>query len=541
MKNKTVSICYSLRLDVMVGLMILGFSTVGYGQLWNPNVDDTTYQNPIIHADYSDPDVVRVGDDYYMVSSSFNCAPALPVLHSRDLVNWTIINHVMPEVPPVDHFEQPRHGDGVWAPSIRYHDGWYYVYYGDPDFGIFMSRTEDPYGEWTLPHLVREAKGWIDPCPFWDEDGQAYLVHAFAGSRAGIKSIVVLHRMSADGERLLDDGVLVFDGHDDHPTIEGTKMYKRNGHYYIFAPGGGVVQGWQTILRSKNIYGPYEDKIVLHQGDTEINGPHQGAWIDTPSGTDWFVHFQEKQPYGRIVHLQPAIWQDDWLVIGTDDDGDGTGEPVQQWTKPKISSADKWIVPQTSDEFDSIDLGLQWQWHGNPKAKWAYTTNMGYLRMNPVIMDPDQNLYSAPNLLLQKMPAEEFLATAKLTFHHHHDSEQIGLVVMGRDYAYIGLKQVDEQLMIQQVTAYDGQHGAQEKIEFSERINNNTVYLRAEILEGGKVQFAYSIDGVSFTSIGAPFQSKEGKWIGAKVGLFCRRDKHQNDGGYVDVDWFRIE
>ena len=271
-----------------------------------------------------------------------------------------------------------------------------------------MCKTQDPAGEWEEPHLVQAAKGWIDPCPFWDDDGNAYLVHAFAGSRAGIKSIVVLHRMAPDGSRLLDGGVLVFDGHDDHPTIEGTKMYKRNGYYYIFAPGGGVPTGWQTILRSKNIYGPYEDKIVLHQGNTDTNGPHQGAWVSLESGEDWFIHFQEVQPYGRIVHLQPARWEDDWLLMGEDINNDGIGEPVATWKKPNVGQAYPPKVPQTSDEFDSVELGRQWQWHANPRPEWAYTTAMGFFRMNPVVFPEDQNMWMMPNLLLQKIAGSHF-------------------------------------------------------------------------------------------------------------------------------------
>jgi len=511
-----------------------------HAQAYQADLGNGQYQNPIIHADYSDPDVVRVGDDFYMVSSSFNCAPGLPVLHSKDLVNWKLINHVIDKQVPPDHFNKPQHGNGVWAPAIRYHHGWYYVFYGDPDFGIYMCKTKDPAGDWEPPHLVQAAKGWIDPCPFWDDDGNAYLVHAFAGSRAGIKSIVVLHRMAPDASRLLDDGVLVFDGHKDHPTIEGTKMYKRNGYYYIFAPGGGVAAGWQTILRSRNVYGPYEDKIVLHQGDTGVNGPHQGAWVELENGENWFIHFQEKQPYGRIVHLQPAQWQDGWLMMGVDRDGDGIGEPVNTWNKPSVSASEV-MVPQTTDEFNSIELGKQWQWQANPQPEWAYTTPMGFLRMNPVVRPAGQrNLWDAPNLLLQKLPAEEFTATAKVNFHHHFDSETTGLVVMGRDYAYLALEQQDSQLFIKQVVCLDAENGATEKTITKKPIAQKECQLSVHVMPGGKCQFAFSTDGEQFENIGELFQAREGKWIGAKVGLFAKRAVHENNGGYANYNWFRI-
>jgi len=521
-------------------ILFLKFNSIG-AQAWHPDRGDGTYQNPIIHADYSDPDVVRVGADFYMVSSSFNCAPALPVLHSKDLVNWEIINHVFLHQPPYDVFDRPQHGNGVWAPAIRYHDGWFYVFYGDPDFGIYHCKTRNPAGEWEAPHLVQSAKGWIDPCPFWDDDGKAYLVHAFAGSRAGIKSVVILHEMAPDGSRLLDDGVLVFDGHQDHPTIEGTKMHKRNGYYYILAPGGGVSTGWQTVLRSRNVWGPYEDKIVLHQGNTDINGPHQGAWVSMENGDDWFVHFQEKQPYGRIVHLQPAHWEKGWLMIGEDTNGDGIGEPVKSWKKPKVGKVYPKVIPQTTDEFDDIKLGLQWQWQANPRKEWAYNNTMGFLRLNPVVLDSTANLWEAPNLLLQKLPAESFTATAKVTFHHHFDSEKTGLIMMGRDYAYLALEQEGTKLFLKQVACPGAEHGKAEQLIEKVPVPTNEVYLRVSVADGGKCEFSYSIDGTQYTGIGNAFQAKEGKWIGAKVGLFCARNRHENDGGYANYDWFKID
>jgi beta-xylosidase len=295
-----------------------------------------TYTNPIIDADYSDPDVIRVGDDFYLTASSFNCIPGLPILHSKDLVNWKIIGHALQEQPPRDVFARPQHGNGVWAPSIRFHNNHFYIFYGDPDFGIYMVKARNAAGPWSRPLLIRRARGWIDPAPFWDDDGNAYLVHAWANSRSGIKSILTINRMSPDGTKLLDDGKTVFDGRVNHPTIEGPKLYKRNGYYYIFAPAGGVATGWQTVLRSKNIYGPYEDRIVMDRGQTEINGPHQGGWVELRSGESWFVHFQDRGAYGRVVHLQPVKRADDWPVIGVDVDGDGKGEPVAEHRKPNI-------------------------------------------------------------------------------------------------------------------------------------------------------------------------------------------------------------
>ena len=222
-------------------------------KVWVADRGDGSYQNPILHADYSDPDAIRVGDDYYLVASSFNCVPGLPILHSKDLVNWTIVANVFTQQPPYQRFSSVQHGGGVWAPSIRYHNGMFYIYYPDPDEGIYMVKSKLITGPWSVPLLIKKARGWIDPCPLWDEDGNAYLVNGLAGSRSGMKSTLIISKISNDGTTLLDDGVMVYDGHAKNPTVEGPKIYKRNGFYYILAPAGGVGTGWQLALRSKNI------------------------------------------------------------------------------------------------------------------------------------------------------------------------------------------------------------------------------------------------------------------------------------------------
>jgi beta-xylosidase len=277
---------------------------------WTPDQGDGTYAHPVIHADYSDPDVIRVGKDFFLTASSFNSIPGLPILHSEDLVNWRIANHVVHSLPFPD-YDLPAHGRGNWAPSLRHHDGLFYVFFAMPDEGVFMSRTDDPFGRWSPIACVRKTVGWIDPCPFRDEDGSAYLVNAFSKSRVGSKSVLRVTRMERDGTGLLDEGRFVFDGQKDHPTIEGPKMYTRNGFYYLFAPAGGVKGGWQTVLRSRDVFGPYEARIVLHQGNTPINGPHKGGWVELESGDSRFLHFQDAGACGRVVHLQPVEWNSD--------------------------------------------------------------------------------------------------------------------------------------------------------------------------------------------------------------------------------------
>jgi beta-xylosidase len=218
-------------------IMFTGICQERYkSSVWVADNGNGTFKNPVINADYSDPDAVRVGDDYYMIASSFDAVPCIPILHSKDLVNWTIIGHALKHQPPYEVFNKTQHGNGVWAPAIRYHNDEFYIYYPDPDFGIYLIKAKNISGPWSEPHLVEAGKGLIDPCPLWDDDGKAYLTHAYAGSRAGVKSIIVVKEMSKEGNKIIGDAVLVFDGHTQDPTAEGPKFYKRNGYYYILRP-----------------------------------------------------------------------------------------------------------------------------------------------------------------------------------------------------------------------------------------------------------------------------------------------------------------
>ncbi|MEX2603142.1 MAG: glycoside hydrolase 43 family protein [Gracilimonas sp.] len=521
-------------------------------RVWVADNGDGTYTNPIIHADYSDPDVVKVGDDFYMTSSSFNAVPALPILHSKDLVNWTLINHAVDELPPVEHFRTPQHGNGVWAPSIRHHKGEFYIYWGDPDFGIYMVKTDDPAGEWENPVLVKKGKGLIDPSPLWDDDGKAYLTYAFARSRSGINSVLVVEEMNPNGTETYGDPVLVFDGHENgNRVVEGPKFKKRGDWYYILAPAGGVTEGWQLALRSKNVFGPYEHKTVLHQGNTDINGPHQGGLVELDSGESWFVHFQDKGVYGRVVHLNPVQWIDGWPMMGKDINEDGIGEPVSTHKKPDVGKTYPIQTPSESDEFDNRHLGLQWQWHGNPEDTWALTSRSGFLRLyGKPLPEGVKNLWDAPNLLLQKFPAPEFLATTKMKFTPHMIGEKAGLIIMGEDYTYAAIERTENGFQLSQVITKGADSGQPEEIIENREIDTQEVWFRVEVQSGGNTIFSYSINGESYSKIGDVFQAKEGRWIGAKVGIFSIQpsdgdsddylDYSSQHSGFADVDWFRI-
>lgn len=518
-------------------------------EVWNPDLGNGKYKNPIIYADYSDPDVCRVGNDYYMTASSFNCVPGLPILHSKDLVNWQIINYAIETMVPEEQFDKPSHGNGVWAPAIRYHNDEFYIYWGDPDNGIFMVKTKDIYGRWDKPILVKKAKGIIDTCPIWDEDGRAYIVHGYAGSRAGLKSVLGLIEMTPDGTQTIGTDRIIFDGHEKNETVEGVKIYKRNNYYYILCPAGGVSTGWQLALRSKNIDGPYDYKVVMAQGKSNINGPHQGGWVDTPDGKeDWFIHFQDLEAYGRVAHLNPLKWTNDWPVIGTDADGNGCGEPITMGNKPSLPKQPV-NTPIESDNFDTNRLGLQWQWHANPNALWYFAdAQNNRLRLFSVPVSASHtNLWDVPNLLLQKFPAPNFTATAKVKFSPSAKiyDEQAGLVVMGLDYATIVLKNTSEGIQLTQNTCLKAKQGSKEIVNSPIiSINKNTdIWLRVRVTEqkGEAVcQFSYSLNGKKFHNLGDTFEAQPGQWIGAKVGLFVTRPISNNDGGWLDIDNFII-
>jgi len=569
----------------------------GPGPVWVADQGNGTYKNPILYADYSDPDAVRVGDDYYMTASSFNCIPGLPILHSKDLVNWTLIGYALSRLEPGEVYDRPQHGNGVWAPAIRWFKGEFYIYYPDPDYGIYVVKARNPAGPWSKPVLVVGGKGLIDPCPLFEEDGKddgdhrpggsgdgkndgdhrpggsgdgkkekgghkVWLVNAWAGSRAEVNSLLTIRPLQPDGLSVAGEARMVYDGHDRQPTIEGPKLYKRKGYYYILAPAGGVTKGWQLALRSRKIYGPYEEKVVMDQGTTAVNGPHQGAWVDTKTGESWFLHFQDRGAYGRITHLQPLHWVNDWPVIGVDKDGDGKGEPVLVYKKPDVGagriSGDGGTInaaveaAQESDEFNGDRPGLQWQWHANPKITWmAEIPGSGYLRLfamkQPV---GGRNFWEVPNLLLQKFPAPDFVATTKMRLVAEQDGKKAGLLVMGGDYAYLALMKETNGFVLVQVVCKNAEKGEEEKVVAKQvlPIDAGTaknaspmVYCRVEVrAPDAECRFSYSLDGNTYTLIGEAFFAKPDKWIGAKLGLFCLSPSDSKNGGYADVDWFRV-
>ncbi|MEB7713970.1 glycoside hydrolase 43 family protein [Kluyvera cryocrescens] len=502
------------------------------------------YQNPILCADYSDPDIVRVGDDFFMVSSSFNHMPALPILHSTDLVSWKIINHVFNALP-LAGFHEYQPGKGVWAPSIRWHDNKLWVFFSTPDEGIFMCHTDDPWGAWSEPHCLQVAKGWIDPCPFWDDNGEAWLVHAFAHSRSGIKHKLQLFSMSPDGKQLQGEGQIIYDGSCDQPTLEGPKVYKRGGWYYIFAPAGGVETGWETVLRAKSMQGPWEAKNVLFQGNTPVNGPHQGGWVELDDGECWFVHFQDAHLYGRIVHLQPMCWGDDgWPRIGEPLGENGEGQPVMRGPRPVSLPASPREKPQTSDDFANGKPGLQWQWQANPNPEWLLP---GKQQLNlhccglPSLQEKN-NVYWVPNLLLQKFPAWQFSAQTSLTLNAEKSGDAGGVIVYGERYASLLLENSHGRYRILWVTGWMSDAGiVSENRQAIAVIDDASCEMKIEVSLGGICRFAWRQNDSDWYPIAQPFAAGKGKWVGAKIGLLALSLESTKSDGFCAFDHFALE
>ena len=535
-------------------LFALSLQAQYQSKVWCPDNGDGTYTNPVLFADYSDPDVCVVGEDYYLTASSFNCIPGLPILHSKDLVNWQIVGYALEEQYPKELFDKPQHGNGVWAPAIRHHNDSLFIYWGDPDQGIFMVSSPTPSKggnvmAWSRPVCVVPGKGMIDPCPLWDDDGRCYLVNGWAASRAGLNSILTVRELSADGTRAIGKPCIAFDGWQENFTSEGPKFYKRDGWYWIMNPAGGVERGWQLAMRSKSPYGPYEWKRVMWQGKTTVNGPHQGAWVHTSQGEDWFLHFNDRGAYGRVVYLQPVDWSSGWPMMGNN------GEPYTKYRKPLTKNQKSSAIcnPQESDEFNDGQLGLQWQWHANYDQLYGMPTANGFYRLyTQDIPQHFRSLWDVPNLLLQKPTALRFTATAKVRFASKDDNQYGGLVMMGRDYSALVVHRQGDAFLLQRHTckgADAGQTEIQQTLATLMPTDRDTIpyspaiyldlYLRLTVKDG-QCRFAYSMDGKHYKDAGDVFAMREGKWIGAKFGFVAECSNRKGNRGWLDVDWIRI-
>lgn len=481
-------------------------------------VDDASlYRNPIIDADVPDPDAIRVGNRFYLVASSFHRAPGLPILASDDLVSWERIGYALEGNEPAEWFALPRHGGGVWAPSIRHHDGLFHVVYPDPDQGIFVVTAEDPSGPWTPPRLLLPGLGLIDPCPLWDDDGSTYLVHGWARSRSGRKNVLTVVPVDEGLNRTTGPAVDVIDGDaiEGFTTLEGPKFYRRDGEYWIFAPAGGVATGWQTVFRAEHPYGPYAHRIVLAQGDTPVNGPHQGAWVEDGAGGDWFLHFQDRGVYGRVLHLQPMAWgEDGWPVMGAD----GSGQPVLEHPAPfGAPQRDRSLA--RSDDFTGGRPSAAWQWEANhdPEAVAAPAADGApglLLRGGP----DGGNVRTLPRVLSQPLPGWACTASVTIELDGAQPGARAGIAVLGLAYAWAGIRVTASG--VEAVVAVRRQDDQQEHVVMTIPLSSPRLGVAIDVDDEARVRVRITADGAE-SRVDPGFQAIEGHWLGAGVSLFA--------------------
>ena len=486
---------------------------------------DGTFVNPILPADYSDIDVIRVGEDYYFISSTFQFSPGIIILHSRDLVNWTIVGHVIADLtritPELNWNRMNRYGRGVWAPAIRYHNKKFRVYVCTPNEGIFMSTAEHITGPWTPIHAVMRAGGWDDPCPFWDDDGQGYLVTTHFSD--GYK--IYLFKLTADGR-----GIIPHSGRVIHQSrgSEANKLYKINGwyyHYYSQVQREGRVP---MMDRSRHIYGPWETRQLMHVNPRIDREPNQGGFVSTAAGQWWFLTQQGTGQWdGRACCLLPVTWVEDWPIIGRIG-SDGIGNMV--WRDRMPIRGHTCRIPQTSDSFDRPVLAVQWEWNYQPRAdKWSLTDRPGYLRLYAFKPLRSNNLLTAGNTLTQRVfKTNSNVVTVQMDISGMTDGQHAGICHFASHFWTIGAARRGGK------SHFAFNHNG--KLTYGPAISSTVVWFRSIWDIGGQSRFSFSLDGRRFVAFGDKFRLAWGFYRGDRIGIFNFNNKA--DSGHVDVKYF---
>ena len=533
-KNKFIAFNY--KLFVTVGLVFALSATTfavplprhwGNWKVWG-DMGDGTYRNPVLPSDYSDLDCIRVGSDYYAISSTMQFCPGMIVLHSRDLVNWEIIGHAVFDTsqigPGMDWDHMNRYGRGVWAGAIRYHGGKFWVYFGTPEEGYFMTTATNPAGLWAPLHCLKNESGWDDCCPFWDDDGQAY----FVGTRFADNYKTYIWKMSSDGSTLNEGSrTLINEG----AGREASKLYKINGWYYHFY--SEVLNGTRVVMmqRSQSIMGPYTERRQLTDSNREWKEPNQGGLVVTESG-DWFflTHHGSGDWAGRCMSLLPVTWIDGWPIMGRTNSGE-PGKMVLSSTKPV--QRQPVVTPQSSDDFSTSLLSPQWEWNYHPRMdKWSLTERPGFLRLKAFTPLRTDDLMTAGNTLTQRtFRTRENVVIAKFELSGMVDGQKAGLCHFASNHSVLGV----------------AQEGSVRRIEFRHNgvltrgpiIEQNHLWIKSSWGLDGKSRYAYSLDGQKFTPFGSIYQLSWGYYRGDRIGLYSFNNKE--DAGYVDVDFLNYE
>ncbi len=506
-----------------------------------------TYRNPILNADYPDVDIEKLGDKWYMITSTMHYAPGMTILESGDLVNWRIIGHMWDKLTwnkEMSPDRMGRYGFCVWAPDLAYHDGRWYCYFVDRHEGLFVSHAPKITGPWTDPkRMLRKGnRPWTDPAVFWDRDNkQAYLVVNWGRSKKWEGNQARVFRMSWDGLSLLDDGKPIYHGR----GAEAAKIYKIDGEYYIFMAQWFGGDRKQIVLRGRSLYGPFRRKIIMEMNplsdmQDRVRPVCQGALMQAPDGSWWLSHqLVQRRKDGKVVEsyegrsqwLVPIKWKDGWPTVPHDPDKNGVGNTVARWEKP--IKGHPVTAPQTDDEFDSKTLAHQWQWNHNPRDKfWSLTERPGWLRLKAAVPIKDGGFWNAANTLSQrKMGMGTDVAVTRIDIGAMAPHQQGGLCHHSGRYFLCGVK-VDADGAKRIYADLDGRRTQGPVVEA------DIVYFRTDI-EQGLAWFSYGLDGEEWTRIGDKFEIAFGNWRGDRLGFYCWNDK--KPAGHVDIDYFRYD
>jgi beta-xylosidase len=487
---------------------------------------DGTYRNPVLPADYSDLDCIRVGPDYYAISSTFQYSPGMVILHSKDLVNWKILSHVIDDVtqigPELNWNRMNRYGRGVWAGAIRHHAGRFWVYFGTPDEGYFMSTATNAAGPWEPLHCVQREAGWDDCCPFWDDDGQGYFVGTCF--KDGYKTW--LFKLTADGRDLVPGWrVLLNEG----SGREANKLYKINGTYYhLYSEHRPDVGRYVMMQRATNLAGPYLEKRQLSHAQPEAHEPNQGGLVQAENGNWYFLtHHGAGDWEGRCASLLPVTWMDSWPILG-EVGSDGVGNMVWSGRKPVANTPI--LTPQTDDDFAGPQLGVQWEWNYQPRAdKWSLTERPGFLRLHAFKPLAHDNLKKAGNTLTQRsLRTSTNVVTLALDLSGMADGQVAGLCHYSRDCSTIAVRREGGVLTLE--TARN------QAIKSGPVLATHKLWLRSTWGLDGQSHYSYSTNGTAFTPLGEPYQLGWGDYRGDRIGIFTYNNAAT--AGQVDCDSF---
>lgn len=524
----------SLFLRCFVGgcvFLLLQACAVRKHALLSSDNGDGTYTNPVINADYPDPDIIRVGKDYYMVSSSFVGMPGISICHSTDLINWEIIGHAYDSITFRPQYrmenEKTAYSRLCWAPTIRYYEGTYYIGVNIADDGFIMFKSSKPEGPYTMHKFDKRL---YDPGFFIDDDGKKYVTHG--------KGKIYLTRLKDDATGVLDPadrGKLIITAPEGYGHLfEGCHTYKRNGWYYVFNPALGY-DGVQMISRSRNLYGPYETRVLI---DDDINyadaGVHQGGYVETAEGESWAYTFQDRDYMGRCLMMYPMEWENDWPVVGPEN---RLGKGVVTYRKPAIKGKHKMKYPQHSDSFEDTELAHIWEFNHVPhKENWSLKDRPGYFR---IYAGYARGFYWARNSLTQKVTGPYSTGTVLLETAGLWEGDFAGNGIMGRMMYQFGVRKKNGVLWLEMRQSY--RDAGEEVVDSLELGDISKIYLRTETTKEGATRFHYSLDGRKYHRFGPEGVSNFWGFLGIRHALCCYNVVKGNPCGYADFDYFELE